>query len=794
MEAAAEKAEQAGAAPLQMVDLDAIAHLPEGGGAADLPAAEVLAVILTATDFTPPPPPPAAPAMEEATGRQPIQVKFKTLDEYLIPTANGATDMRMAVRFLRDHGADMVGAYYPTPAKGAQPPSDLYHVKETGLLESSDGLIGARLAKSAARYQADLNDMNRQTAGEAKVMFGYVRTLQSHAAIGKVRAMLDSAHRNISAKGFNLGGYLHVKADAVNSDLRVLGAPNGVIDLENGKLLSRKSAAAKLVSWSMPDPYIRGAGHADADKLTEHLAALDAEWLWQAFGYALGGVPARRAYFLRGKTNGGKSTMLDAIRYALSTPYGSVVPEGGVERSPNGKSGATPELQQFHGPRIMVQNEVNPGRMDWSLMKRLTAGDPFQVRGLYQDYEEPLEPTATMFFSLNNTVPLYLGLEEEALYDRLRFLSYPTPEKLDPTLRERVKGVQQVRQAVLARLVEYHVKTPAPPPEDVPNVKAAREEARSDSIGESGRWLKQNVVLTHNPDDRLSKTVLWGMALAADPGGKDDNVWGRTSTQLTSQLRKLFNLPAAVPTWIPDEKQTHNGWRGIRLATPEERAKNAERQADISSQGAGPTTPLRCAALVFDDKSPERDDRDMAPCREELKGGDCPNAEYHVCPGCGRDAVAGCSCPKDGAGDAAGAAPADAPVQGELIKNGAPPTLHQVLDARITFKVRQERELRFAGGGDALMQLAQAQNIRHGLEGLRAFGPERYLSADNVRAWGGAAYWLEYRIEPWLTTRWSPPWDKVLRAMRDTAEAGFPTEARDMLGAIAPPGALEARP
>ncbi len=247
MEAAAEKAEQAGAAPLQMVDLAAIAHLPEGGGAADLPAAEVLAVILTATDFTPPPPPPAAPAMEEATGRQPIQVKFKTLDEYLIPMANGATDMRMAVRFLRDHGADMVGAYYPTPAKGAQPPSDLYHVKETGLLESSDGLIGERLAKSAARYQADLNDMNRQTAGEAKVMFGYVRTLQSHAAIGKVRAMLDSAHRNISAKGFNLGGYLHVKADAVNSDLRVLGAPNGVIDLENGKLLSRKSAAAKLI-------------------------------------------------------------------------------------------------------------------------------------------------------------------------------------------------------------------------------------------------------------------------------------------------------------------------------------------------------------------------------------------------------------------------------------------------------------------------------------------------------------------------------------------------------------------
>ena len=322
-----------------MVDL-AVADLPEKGDAADLPPDKAMLVVLTATDFTPSSP--AAPSMVEATGLQPIQVNFKTLDEYLIPTASGATDMRMAVRFLRDHGADMVGAYYPTPAKGAQPSSDLYHVQKTGLLEHTDGLIGARLTKSADRYLAELNEMNRLSPGETKVIFGYHRTLQSHAAIGKVRAMLDAAHRNIAAKGFHVGGYLHVEAGEVNADLRVLGAPNGVIDLETGKLLSGKSAAAELVSWHVPDPYTPGARHADADKLTEHLDDLDAEWLWQAFGFALGDVPSRRAYFLRGETKGGKSTMLDAIRCALGTPYGSVVPSGALSVSPDGKGEGQP--------------------------------------------------------------------------------------------------------------------------------------------------------------------------------------------------------------------------------------------------------------------------------------------------------------------------------------------------------------------------------------------------------------------------------------------------------------------
>ena len=291
----------------------------------------------------------------------------------------------------------------------------------------------------------------------------------------------------------------------------------------------------------------------------------------------------------------------------------------------------------------MVDNEIQTGHMDWALMKRLTAGDPFQGRGLYQDYEDPLEPTATIFVSLNSTASLSLGLQDGALYDRLRFLSYPTPAKLDPTLKERVKFTPAVRQAVLARLVQYHVKTHGPP-EDVPNVETARQKARSEAIGDAGRWLTENLVATHNPDDRLSKKVLWRMA-EADSGGQSGKVWGKTSTQLTKLLRDLFELPPAAATWIPDERETHSGWKGIRLATQEERAKNAVGQLDMFSTGRQTNTAESTEEEVCGAPLPEAG----ATCEQDIEDGRCRVADTHACPRCRRQR-ADCRCHYEGVG------------------------------------------------------------------------------------------------------------------------------------------------
>ena len=569
MEEAAQKAKSAGAVELRMVDLSVV-EIPEGGDAADVRPDELMAVVLSGSDYDPPQTP-AAAGRKPDLGDVPLRVDFKTLDEYLIPSATNATDEMLAVRLLRDHGDDMVGAYYPTPPKAAQPPSDLYRATPEGLLERTDGLIGKRLSESADRYHAAL-DTSGMTSGEAKVVFTHGRAIRSQAAIAKVRAMLDAAYQDIVSRGFvdTLEGYRHVPAETVNADLRVLGAPNGVIDLETGKLLSPKSAMPRLISWTIRDPYEPDARHEDVDTLTEHLVTEDSEWLWQALGYSLRGIPSRRAYMLRGEARGGKSTMLDAIRCALGPPYGSVVPAGALGIV--GKSGGapTPELLQFCGPRIMIDNEIRHGQLDWGLMKMLTSGDAMLGRGLYHDYDTPREVTATMFFALNNNVRVDLGLQDEALYDRIRVLRYPKPPREDKSLRERVKHVPAIRQAVFARLVAYCVKTDAPP-EDVPNVRQARADARAESIGDAGQWLLDHVIENQGPDFRLSASDLW--TAAAKASGElpaTEKVWGKTKGQIYKLFRDLYGLPPARAMWLPEKGKTTRAWQGVRLATKAE--------------------------------------------------------------------------------------------------------------------------------------------------------------------------------------------------------------------------------
>ena len=573
MEAAAQQTIAAGAVELQMVDLSAV-EIPEGGDAADVRPEELMAVVLSGSGYDSPPRPAAAEDKPDL-GRVRLQVDFKTLDEYLIPAATKATDEMLAVRFLRDHGDDMVGAFYPTPPKETQPPCDLYRATLGGLVERTDGVIGKRLSESADRYHAAL-DTSRMTSGEAKIVFAHGRAIRSQSAIAKVRGMLDAAYQDIASRGFadSLGGYRHVPAETVNADLRVLGAPNGVIDLETGKLLSPKSAMSRLISWTIRDPYEPDARHNDVDKLTEHLATEDSEWLWQAFGYALRGIPSRRAYMLRGEPRGGKSTMLDAIRCALGPPYGSVVPAGALGIAVKRGGAPTPELLQFCGPRIMIDNEIRHGQLDWGLMKMLASGDAMLGRGLYHDYDRPREVTATMFFALNNNVRVNLGLQDEALYDRIRVLRYPKPPREDKSLRERVKHVAAIRQAVVARLIAYCVKTDAPP-EDVPNVRQARADARAESIGDAGQWLLDHVVESQEVYDRLSASDLWTAAVEASGElSTTEKVWGKTKDQIYKLFRDLYRLPPARAMWLPDKGKTTRAWQGVRLATRAEiRAK-----------------------------------------------------------------------------------------------------------------------------------------------------------------------------------------------------------------------------
>ena len=715
MTVAARCAVRAGAIVAGQVDNSTV-ELGPGQDAADLSAEDALALLLTRKDLdldlhTDP-----DSTEPDGEGKRLRRPPHKTLDEYLIPNASQANDQMMGVRFLRDHGADMVGAYYPTPAKDAQPASDLYRVTETGLLERTDGLVGQRLSASASRYLEDLNP-SHLSSGESKVVYGHARAIRAQSAVGKVRSVLDSAHRDIRAHGYAVPGYRHVEAEKVNADLRVLGAPNGVLSLETGKLLPWGSAASKLVSWSVQDDYDPKAQHRDVDKLTEHLESQDAEWLWQAFGFALKGNPHRRVYILKGQPRGGKTTVFDAIRKALATPYASVVPAGSltVAQSPAGKP--SPELLQFVGPRIMVDNEIRGGKLDWALIKMLASGDAQNVRNLNKDYEVPLEPTATLFLAVNETSMPNFGLQEDGMYDRVRILQYPRPKKEDPDLRLRVKEDPAIRQAVVAKLVRYCVNTSAPP-EDVANVREAREDARNESIGEAGRWILDNVVLTHHDLDHLHSDSLWTEALlASGEPAEGDKAWGRTKAQLVRLLRDLHSLGSQRAVW--GGGRTSRGWKGVRMMTAAEREEQSRRAA-----AALPKPKIEATSLC-------------RKCGEEFY----PDQGEDVCQTCASSPPPPAA--DSGASDAGGSQPA---IDGLFTPSQL--SMSAEIERQLTWLAGIEAELRAElrvdpSSGEASMNLDQCAAYRLGIQGFKAANPDFKLNPGHVAELGGAEELLD---------------------------------------------------
>ena len=114
-------------------------------------------------------------------------------------------------------------------------------------------------------------------------------------------------------------GFTEAKEFELDQNKRYLGAPNGVIDLDTGDLLTGDAARSKLVTRSVPDPYNPNAQHPAVDGLLAHLDDEHRDWILAAVAYALRGNPNRRIYVLEGPPGGGKTTLLNAVRACLGS-------------------------------------------------------------------------------------------------------------------------------------------------------------------------------------------------------------------------------------------------------------------------------------------------------------------------------------------------------------------------------------------------------------------------------------------------------------------------------------------
>ena len=370
----------------------------------------------------------------------------------------------------------------------------------------------------------------------------------------------------------------------LDQNKRYLGAPNGVIDLDTGELLTGQAARAKLITCTVPDPYNPKAQHPAVDGLLAHLEEEHRDWILAAVAYALRGNPNRRIYVLEGPPGGGKTTLLNAIRACLGSVkgggYGFTLQENALVADYRANANShTAHLMDFTAGRVATASDIPTNRkLDTPLLKRISGTEYLATRDVGMRAEAERVATATLFIAMNPGGLEVMDLTDPGLFERIRILPYPElpPDRpKDRDLAMNVISEPAIRQAMLALLVRYAVANRWPP-DDIPSVAQARQAAQDSALGDGGDWIK-TYVMKGRPMDVLMTNTLWAAALdAAGDGGDGTTAFGLKRASFMKRVGHITGVWAAKPHRVG--QTTGRGWAGWKLLTAEEVAAGQDGQ------------------------------------------------------------------------------------------------------------------------------------------------------------------------------------------------------------------------
>jgi hypothetical protein len=296
--------------------------------------------------------------------------------------------------------------------------------------------------------------------------------------------------------------------------------------------------------------------------LTKRLGEKEREWWLKILAYALHGRPSRRFYQVEGRSGGGKTCMVNALRGALgeyaSEPLSTALAPGRHEAG-----GASPELEKVAHPyRLAMFDDINLKSVSPAIIKQICGDGTVTFRRLYEPDQTRLATATPLLFANPGRAPR-LPTEDEAIAARIRVLPYPQVPRAerDRGLKARTRG-RPVHEALLKRLVKYAagLDLDEGPPDDVPTVKTATAERIQEDVGPLGRFA-QRLEETGNPEDVLTSRDLW-LAWCRDQGAPDDSekVGGISHGWLARKLRAARpDLPTTTMV------QNQRGWVGWRL-------------------------------------------------------------------------------------------------------------------------------------------------------------------------------------------------------------------------------------
>jgi len=240
-----------------------------------------------------------------------------------------------------------------------------------------------------------------------------------------------------------------------DTDPWVLNCVNGVVDLRTGEL--RPHRREDYCTRMAPVRYDPAARSELWERFLEEACGGDRqliEFLQRAVGYSLTGSTAEeKLFFVHGPAASGKSSFLEAIRSVLGDYAKAADFESFIQRRDAGA--IRNDIAELAGRRFVVSIEVDEGRrLAEGLVKLLTGGDTVRARFLYQESFE-FTPQFKLWLAANHAPRV--RHDDSAMWRRILRVPFEhviPPERRDPSVKARLKDVQESGSAIVAWAVE----------------------------------------------------------------------------------------------------------------------------------------------------------------------------------------------------------------------------------------------------------------------------------------------------------------------------------------------------
>jgi putative DNA primase/helicase len=271
------------------------------------------------------------------------------------------------------------------------------------------------------RWNIDEGEHIQILTHEAMEEFALQAARANNESLMKFAAICRRSARIANAIG-EARPYLEIRSQLLDTNPDLLNFRNGTLDLKTGQLREhrREDYITKMVHYDYRPEAQCPTFMGFLRRITANHPGL-VPYLQKAFGYSLTGHTIEKAvFFLHGRGNNGKSTLLSTFRNLLDEYAVLLQVDSLMVRQENNNSQA--DIADLRGARFVMTSETEEGqRLAEGKLKRITQGMG-NIKAT-RKYENPIEfPETHKLWIDANHLPIVRGTDN-AIWNRL----HPVP-------------------------------------------------------------------------------------------------------------------------------------------------------------------------------------------------------------------------------------------------------------------------------------------------------------------------------------------------------------------------------